>query len=526
MGSGTTPAGRCGGASSSLAVLIAVLIIITASVAFLVLSLYSTSIMFENVDVDRMVQKSREVIKLVIMKEAVEEGGSVRYPVKMQLKNAWSGTSEITYIVVLDREGGVLYERGLDPPLTLYATETRFMKPSELMPELSQYDEDWYRMRQEVGLLILHTRLGNRFTSIYEGSPVGSGDGGGEDITITYITSTPTTTTTPVVTRTTSITATQTVTETTSITATLTSTTTITWGSSITWTTTTPVTTTTTTKSLTRCIEETLVTGYDIAGTVTITARTIVVTLTSYTSTTFSCTFTTGADTVYGTITVPTTTYTRIDRTTCRCAACPAATYGAAVYTYTEPNSLFYAPYVGGFLITLLLSSMHEELLKRRGLTLSLIILMMVGVAMGFSKTSSVTITVTVTESPVTVTAPTTTITQTYTSTTTLTTTTSTTPTTITTTRTQTTPSTTVTVTATAPTLTTTTTLSSIAATEYRCMLTKGTVTLTLWTVAVSTYTLYTKCTFPGLYTVYATTVRLSTETMWYYLGTYSVQCS
>jgi len=526
MSGGITLAGRGGGVSSSLAVLMAALIIFTASIAFLVVSLYSTSIISENVEVERLMQKSREVIKLVIMKEVVREGGSVRYPVRIQLKNAWSGTSEITYIVVLDRGGNVLYERSADPPLTLYATEIRFMKPSDLMLELSQYDEDWYRMRQEIGLIILHTRLGNRFTSIYE-NPAGSGGGGeagDEDITLTYITSTPTTTTTPIITKTTSTTATQTITTTTSVTATSTSTTTITSGMSVTQTTTTPTTTTTTTRSLTSCTQWTLTTGHYIAGTVTVTHSTVVITETLYTYTTPSCTFTKGYKTVWATITVPTTSHSLIERTTCKCTACPASVYGAAIYI--EPNRLFYAPYVGGFLITLFLVSIHEKLLKRRSLILVLTILMIVGVATSLSKTSSITITVTVTEPPVTVTAPTTTITETYTSTTTLTTTTRTTPTTTTVTVTKTTPSTTQTITVTAPTSTVTVTTSSIVATDYRCILTRSTVTLTLWTVSVSTYTLSTGCTTPGLWTVWATVVSTSTNTMWWILGYYSVNCA
>jgi len=163
-----------GAVSSSLAALMAVLIIAVAAVTFLALTGYFTSIAARSGDIERMMMKSREVVKLAIGYDVVREDGQVRFPVRMQLKNAWSGTSEITYVVVLDRQGNVLYEKSLDPPLTLYASETRFMRPSQLVPELAPYDGDWYRMRREIGLIILHTRLGNRFTSFYEapGGPV------------------------------------------------------------------------------------------------------------------------------------------------------------------------------------------------------------------------------------------------------------------------------------------------------------------------------------------------------------------
>jgi hypothetical protein len=123
-----------GAVSSSLAALMAVLIIAVATVTFLALTGYFTSIAARSGDIERMMMKSREVVKLAIGYDVVREDGQVRFPVRMQLKNAWSGTSEITYVVVLDKQGNVLYERSLDPPLTLYASETRFMRPSQLGP--------------------------------------------------------------------------------------------------------------------------------------------------------------------------------------------------------------------------------------------------------------------------------------------------------------------------------------------------------------------------------------------------------
>ena len=191
-----------GAVSSSLAALMAVLIIAVAAVTFLALTGYFTSIAARSGDVERMMMKSREVVKLAIGYDVVREDGQVRFPVRMQLKNAWSGTSEITYVVVMDRQGNVLYERSLDPPLVLYASEIRFMRPSQLVPELAPYDGDWYRMRREIGLIILHTRLGNRFTSFYEapGGPIIVYQGPAAANTETTTASPTTTTTTTTVT--------------------------------------------------------------------------------------------------------------------------------------------------------------------------------------------------------------------------------------------------------------------------------------------------------------------------------------
>jgi hypothetical protein len=160
--------------SSTLAALVAVLIIVAGAVLSLVMLAYFTSVAVQGADVERLAQKSRETVKLAIGYEEVKDEEGVKYLTKMQLKNAWSGTTEITYAVVLDRQGRVMYEREFNPPLTLYASEVKFMKPSELVPELAPYDGDWWRMRDEVGLIVLHTRLGNRFTSFYEapGRPV------------------------------------------------------------------------------------------------------------------------------------------------------------------------------------------------------------------------------------------------------------------------------------------------------------------------------------------------------------------
>jgi len=160
--------------SSTLAALVAVLIIVAGAVLSLVMLAYFTSIAVQGADVERLAQKSRETVKLAIGYEEVKDESGVKYLTKMQLKNGWSGTTEITYAVVLDRQGRVMYEREFNPPLTLYASEVKFMKPSELVPELAPYDGDWWRMRDEVGLIVLHTRLGNRFTSFYEapGRPV------------------------------------------------------------------------------------------------------------------------------------------------------------------------------------------------------------------------------------------------------------------------------------------------------------------------------------------------------------------
>jgi len=154
--------------SSTLAALVAVLIIVAGAVLSLVILAYFTSVAVQGADVERLAQKSRETVKLAIGYEVVKDEEGVKYLTKMQLKNAWSGTTEITYAVVLDRQGRVMYEREFNPPLTLYASEVKFMKPSELVPELAIYDGDWWRMWEEVGLIVLHTKLGNRFTSFYE----------------------------------------------------------------------------------------------------------------------------------------------------------------------------------------------------------------------------------------------------------------------------------------------------------------------------------------------------------------------
>jgi hypothetical protein len=63
------------------------------------------------------------------------------------------------------------------------------MKPSELVPELAPYDGDWRKMRDEVGLIVLHTRLGNRFTSFYEtaGAPTAVETETAESITTIWV---------------------------------------------------------------------------------------------------------------------------------------------------------------------------------------------------------------------------------------------------------------------------------------------------------------------------------------------------
>ena len=185
--------------SSTLAALVAVLIIVAGAVLSLVMLAYFTSVAVQGADVERLAQKSRETVKLAIGYEEVKDEEGVKYLTKMQLKNAWSGTTEITYAVVLDRQGRVMYEREFNPPLTLYASEVKFMKPSELVPELAPYDGDWRRMRDEVGLIILHTRLGNRFTSFYEtaGAPTAVETETAESITTIWVETTHVTVTIP-----------------------------------------------------------------------------------------------------------------------------------------------------------------------------------------------------------------------------------------------------------------------------------------------------------------------------------------
>jgi hypothetical protein len=73
------------------------------------------------------------------------------------------------------------------------------MKPSELVPELAPYDGDWRKMRDEVGLIVLHTRLGNRFTSFYEtaGAPTAVETETAESITTIWVETTHVTVTVP-----------------------------------------------------------------------------------------------------------------------------------------------------------------------------------------------------------------------------------------------------------------------------------------------------------------------------------------
>jgi hypothetical protein len=84
-----------------------VLILAVAAVTFLTLTGYFTSIAAKSADIERMM-KSREVVKLAVGYDIVREGDEIRYPLRMQLKSTWSGTSEITYVIVLDRQGNAL----------------------------------------------------------------------------------------------------------------------------------------------------------------------------------------------------------------------------------------------------------------------------------------------------------------------------------------------------------------------------------------------------------------------------------
>ena len=196
------------GISSTLAGLVAILIIVMGIIAYLTANLYYTSIMVRGVDVEQVHSKSEEVVKIAISYEqrvvTLPDGNkTVVYDTYIIFKSGWGGVSRINYYIVLGADGGVMDEGEMDPPLELYPFDTIRKRPSEVSPLLSAYDHDPFKMAEEVSQIIVHTELGNEYASFYDapGGPIiiyggEEGEGGPTTTTTGPTTTNPTTTTT------------------------------------------------------------------------------------------------------------------------------------------------------------------------------------------------------------------------------------------------------------------------------------------------------------------------------------------
>lgn len=148
--------------------------------------------LLKNVDLERLGEKAREVVKLHIWCNAEIVGGRAVYYAEL-------------------KQGSVMYEKRMDPPIELWAEELLVMKPLQLDAHLAAYD-DYFKMREEIGLIVLHTRLGNKFSSEYVYGESGSPAIIQKPATTTMATTTPpATTTNPTTTTTTRPTTTTTI---------------------------------------------------------------------------------------------------------------------------------------------------------------------------------------------------------------------------------------------------------------------------------------------------------------------------
>ena len=79
----------------------------------------------------------------------------------IMIQSLWSGETIVDYIVV--KQGNILLQK--DKTIVIPARGQILLKPSNLMEPLAAYDDDYDAFRQSISGLMLHTLLGNTFSS-------------------------------------------------------------------------------------------------------------------------------------------------------------------------------------------------------------------------------------------------------------------------------------------------------------------------------------------------------------------------
>ena len=486
------------GVSATVATIFGVVALLLGMVAFTAVAVYLARMAYSgSAMAGAYAGESKALVKVYAVLDMEKSGDTVVNKTYLIFENLWPDELTVDHVAVASKSGGMMAEKPLN--IKLKPGESVQMKPSDIDPSLSIYDEDFWRFKREVGYFEIHVDVGGAGSSFKSYPEYKVGSSPLEMVTTTVGGSTATTTVTKTVTST--------------ITTTPTSTMTATSTSTYTYVT-TPTTTVTTTCTYTTCSQVNLATTYAV---VRVTApTTVVVTETSYTRLVNCYILSTSTITSYLTSTTTTPSATRIGSTTCGvCGRCPTGVYSASSYqpagqdVYTPYASYLTAPIIALALAPTRLSPRRWWRPTQAAITLTILVLLLTIPQNVGAQTITVTVTGTTTTSTVT-----TTVTTTLTSTAPATTVTA----TITTT---------VTVTSTAPTSTYTVTSTKLS-TEYRCYRDTTTITITERPITISTTTKYTSssCAYAWPITVTVTKVSIwSTVTAVYYVDTYWVVC-
>jgi len=459
--------------------------------------------------------ESKALVRVYAALEMERSGNLVLNKTYLIFENLWPDELMIDHIAVASKSGSLIADKPIS--MSLRPGQSIQLKPSDIDPSLSIYDNDFWRFKREVGYIEMHADVGGQGAS-FRSYPAYRAETGPLVIeTVESPSATATTTVTKTVTSTATITPTSTITSTATATATSTYVT-------------TPTKTVTTTCTLTTCsITQNPATTYAIVR-VTGPTTSFIVTATSIVANRY-CIITTVYSNAFLTSTTTTPAPTRAGTISCAvCGTCPTGLYGSCPCPIGTPTPLYQMPaqQVSGegerpahaiyFMAPIAALALAPTRISpgRRRLALMMIALILLAALLIPRAVKAQTITVTATGS---------TTTTTLTSTTTTTVTITAPPTTTTTTTTVT---STITVTSTAPT-TTTTACSTSLTTVYKCLGATLTLTFTERPLIISTTTKYVTADciymqFP-VYTVTVTNVYVSTKAVAHQFYTYSLMC-
>jgi hypothetical protein len=448
--------------------------------------------------------ESKALVKVYAVLEMEKSGNSVLNKTYLIFENLWPDVLIADHIAVVSKSGSLIVEKDLGIIL-LKPGQQLLLKPSEIDPTLSIYDNDFWRFKREIGYIEMHVDAGGQGMS-FKSYPEYRAEAGPLIIEPVYVTTTDVTNTVVIVTSTT--------------------------------TTITPTVTITTTCSLTSCsITRVPATAYTIVR-VSMPAQYVTVTATVV-RTNYYCITTYVPYTTW-----VTTRYTTVDQTmagTISCAVCGSCSqglYGSCPCPissttsgspatsslrglYSIPNQSyqavgqneypFHTLYFMAPIAALALAPTHMSPRRWRGLapaviTLTMLALLIMPIISRGVKAQVTGATSTVASASTTTGMSTVTITNTKTVTTTST----------------------KTITVTAPTSTKYVCSTSIT-TEYKCSGATVTLTFTEWPLIITTTTKYVTADcrymqFP-VYTITITTVYTSTRAVGYQIDIYSLRC-
>jgi hypothetical protein len=549
------------GISATAATLLGVLALLIGLLAFTATTVYLVrAVQAGSAMAGAYAGESKALVKVYAALEMEKSGNTVLNKTYLIFENLWPDVLTIDHIAVASKSGSLIAEKPMS--MSLRPGQSIQLKPSDIDPSLSIYDNDFWRFKREIGYIEMHADVGGQgssFISYPEYKDLLAIEKTISPSTIvttvtqtmtstTTITSTATpTTVTSAITRTVTGTVTHTVTNTitytvtgtvtqivipitttvtrtatvtTTPTSTVTSTATVTVTSTYV---TTPTRTVTTTCTLTTCrITQNPATTYAIMR-VTGPTTSFIVTATSIVTNRY-CIITTVYSSAFLTSTTTTPAPTRAGTISCAvCGTCPTGLYGSCPCPIGTPTPLYQMPaqqasgegerpaHAIYFIAPIAALALAPTRISpgRRRLALMTIALMLPAIllipraieAQTITTTTTLTSTTTTT---ITVTAPPTTTTTTTTVTSTIT------------------------VTSTAP-ATTTTTCSTSLTTVYKCLGATLTLTFTERPLIISTTTKYVTadCFYMPIriYTVTVTNVYVSTKAVAYQFYTYSLRC-